>query len=147
MRRFLAAAYVILGATTLACSGPPGDTTESTNSALSACDTAGCEVVTLTGFDRETLVLTGVNAAGEELSIRYTADTEALPADLGTYEPPDPCFAQATAWNHQIGPDHTEPLIERLAHFATFRCNASVTLGEGNLALSFRPVPYPPQPT
>lgn len=147
MRRFLAA-YVILGATTLACSGPPADRSESTSSAQSACEAPADEVVTLTGFDRHDLVLTAVNAEGETLPpLRYTADTAALAADLASYEPPDPCLAQATAWNHQIQRGLTQAVVERLAHFARFGCNASVTLGEGNVVLSFRPVPYPPEPT
>ncbi len=144
MRRLIAA-YVIIGATTLACSGPPGEKIASTSSAQTACE-GPSEVVTLTGFDRETLVLTAIDGNGRELSIRYTADTEALAADVASYEPPDPCFAQATAWNHQIGRGLTQAVIERLSHFAQFSCDASVRIGEGNVALSFRPVPFPPNP-
>lgn len=146
MSRFIAA-YVILGAATLACSGAPGDRSESTSSAQSACETPADQVVTLTGFDRRDLVLTAVNAEGETMSLQYTADTSALAADLASFEPPDPCFAQATAYDHQIRRGLTQAVVERLAHFARFGCNASVTLGEGNVVLSFRPVPYPPQPT
>lgn len=144
MRRLIAA-FVIIGATTLACSGPPGEKLGSSSSALRACR-GSSEVLTLTGFDRETLVLTAVNADGEELSIQYTGDTSALAADLASYEPPDPCFAQATAWNHQIGRGLTQAVIERLSHLAQFSCDASVRLGEGNVVLSFRPVPFPPNP-
>lgn len=146
MRRFIAAYAVFLGATTLACSSPPGEKLASTSSAETACR-ASTEVATLIGFDRDTLVLTAVNGNGEELSIQYTGDTSAVAADLGAFEPPDPCFGQANAWNHQIGRGLTQPVIERLSHFARFTCNASVRLGEGNVVLSFQPVPYPPEPT
>lgn len=145
MRRFIAAYAVFLGATTLACSSPPGEEIASTSSAQTACG-ASSEVLTLTGFDRETLVLTAVNGNGKVLSIRYTADTSPVPADLASFEPPDPCIAQATAWNHQIGRGLTQAVIERLSHFARFSCNASVRL-EGNVIVRFEPVPFPPEPT
>ncbi len=145
MRRFVAAYVIVIGATALGCSSPPGERVGSTSSAQTACE-GGSQVVTLTGFDRETLVLTALNADGEELSIQYTADTTAVAADLASYEPPDPCFAQATAWNHQIGRGISRAVVERLAHFARFSCDASVQLGEGNVALSFKPVPFPPNP-
>jgi hypothetical protein len=103
-------------------------------------------VVTLTGFDRDTLVLTGVTADGAELAIQYTGDTFGLPADLGSYTPPDPCFAQATAWDNQIDFGVTRAVVERLAHFARFDCLASVTLGDENEALSFQPVASAPAP-
>lgn len=145
MRRSIAVC-VVLGATSLGCSSPPGERLGATGSALSACE-ADPEVVTLTGFSRDTLVLTAVNGDGEQLSIQYSADTTPFAADIGTFEPPDPCFAQATAWNHQVGRRLTQAVIERLAHFAQFTCNASVQLGEGNVILSFRPVAFPPEPT
>jgi hypothetical protein len=142
MRRFIAA-YAILGATTLACSAAP----DSTSSAQSALAAPADEVVTITGFDRQTLVLTAVNAEGETMSLQYTPDTSALAANLAGFEPPDPCFAQATAYDHQIDRGLTQALIERLVQFARFSCNAAVTLGEGNVVLSFQPVAHPPEPT
>jgi hypothetical protein len=145
MRRFIAAYAVFLGATMLACSSPPGEKIASTSSAQTACDVRS-EIVTLTGFDSDTLVLTVVNGDGEQLSIQYTGDTSAVAANLGEYEPPDPCFGQATAWNHQIGRGLMQAVIERLAHFAKFSCNARVSLGGDNVVLSLKPVPFPPNP-
>lgn len=144
MHRFVAACSIVIGATTLACSSPPGENVESTSSAQSACE-GGARVVTLTGFDSDALVLTGITPEGETLAIRYTADTEALAANLIEY-PPDPCLGQATAWNKQIDRGLTQAVIERLAHFASFSCSASVTLGAGNVALTFQPVAFAPAP-
>jgi hypothetical protein len=145
MHRFIAVCSIVICATTLACSSAPSEKVASTSSA----QTGGCggaAVVTLTGFDRQTLVLTGVTADGAELTIQYTGDTLALPADLGRYTPPDPCFAQATAWNEQIDCGLTWDVVERLEHFARFDCEAAVTLGEDNGALTFQPVASTPDP-
>ena len=134
---------IFIGVTALACSSAPGEKVASTSSAQTGCESA--TVVTLTGFNRRTLVLTGVTADGAELAIQYTSDTIGLPADLGTYTPPDPCFAQATAWNNQIdfGSAH-RAVVERLEHFARFECAASITLGTENEALTFQPVASAP---
>ena len=145
-RRFIAAYAVVIAATALGCSSSPGEKIGSTSSAQTACG-ASSEVVTLMGFDRHTLVLTALNGNGEVLTMQYTAETSAGAADLASFEPPDPCDAQATAWNHQIGRGLSQAVIERLSHFAQFSCNASVRLGVGNVVLSFTPVAFPPEPT
>jgi hypothetical protein len=145
MRRFVVVCSIVICGATVACSSAPGEKVASTSSA----QTGGCEgatVVTLTGFDRYSLVLTGVTADGEELSIQYTVDTVGLPADLGTFTPPDPCFAQAVAWNEQIDFGVTRAVVERLDHFARFDCEASVTLARDNEALTFQPVASTPDP-
>ncbi len=146
MRRLIAAYAIFICATALGCSSPPGEKIGSTSSAQTACGAAS-EVVTLTGFDRHTLVLTAVNGNGEVLSLQYTDDTSGVAADLASFEPPDPCLAQARAWNHQIHRGLSQAVIERLSHFAQFSCNASVRIGEGNVVLSYKPVAFPPQPT
>jgi hypothetical protein len=142
MRRFVAACSIITSATTFACSSAPGEKVASTSSAQTGCESTA--VVTLTGFDRHTLVLTGVTADGAELAFQYTSDTWGFPADLGTYTPPDPCFAQATAWNEQVDFGLTRAVVERLEHFALFDCEASVTLGRDNEVLAFQPVASAP---
>lgn len=146
MRRFIAAYAIFVGATALGCSSPPGEEIGSTSSAQTACG-ASSEVVTLTAFNRRTLVLTAVNGNGEVLSLQYTEDTSGVAADLASYEPPDPCLAQARAWNHQIDRGLSQAVIERMSHFAQFSCNASVRVGEGNVVLSLQPVAHPPEPT
>jgi len=145
MRRFVFVCSIFICGATLACSSAPGEKVASTSSA----QTGGCggaAVVTLTGFDRYSLVLTGVTADGAELAIQYTIDTVGLPADLGTYTPPDPCFGQASAWNEQIDFGLTRAVVQRLEHFARFDCEASVTLGSDNEVLTFQPVASTPAP-
>jgi hypothetical protein len=144
MRRFVAVCSIFIGATTVACSSAPGEKVASTSSAQTGCESA--TVVTLTGFDRQTLVLTGVTADGAELAIQYTGDTIGLPADLGSYTPPDPCFGQATAWNEQCDFGVTRAVDQRLEHFARFECQASVTLDLDNEAITFQPVASAPAP-
>ena len=144
MRRFVSVCSVFIAATTLACSSAPGEKVASTSSAQTGCESA--TVVTLTGFDRHTLVLTGVTADGTELAIQYTSDTVGLPADLGQFTPPDPCFGQANAWNEQIDFGLTCDVIQRLEHFARFDCDASIVLGDDNEALTFQPVGSAPAP-
>lgn len=143
MHRFVAVCSVVIGVAVLGCSIAPNEKVGSTSSAQTAC--ARATVVTLTAFDSHTLVLTGVTADGEELTIQYTSETVGLPADLGTYTPPDPCFAQATAWNNQIDQiDAIGPcgraVVQRLEHFARFECAASILLGGDDEALTFQPV-------
>ena len=145
MPRFVSAVAVVIGAACIACSSPPGEKVASTSSAESTGPSN--VVVTLTGFDKHSLVLTGVTTDGAEISLRYDAETTPVAADLALYEPPDPCLAQARAWNQQIDRGLSQAVIERLAHFARFSCMASIELGPGNQAITFKPVPYPPQPT
>jgi len=148
MHRFVAVCSVFVGVAALGCSSAPNEKVASTSSAQTGCESAA--VVTLTGFNSRTLVLTGVTADGAELAIQYTTDTVGVPADLGTYTPPDPCFAQATAWNNQIdqideiGLGCSRALVQRLEHFARFECAASITLGAENEALTFQPVASAP---
>lgn len=145
MTRFVAAIAVVIGAACIGCSSAPSEKLASTSSA--ECTGPSTAVVTLTGFDKHSLVLTGVTTDGAEIAIRYDADTTPIAADLGLYEPPDPCLAQARGWNQQIDRGLSQAVIERLAHFAQFSCMASIELGPGNQAITFKPVPYPPQPT
>jgi len=93
--------------------------------------------VTVTGFDENTRVMT-VRVGEEMLALHYTADTDALPTSVPP-EPPDPCFGQETAWNQQIGRGLTQAVIERLAHFARFQCEAQVTRGSGDEIAAFQP--------
>ena len=148
MHRFVAVGSIFVGVAALGCSSAPGEKVGSTSSAQTGCESA--TIVTLTGFNSRTLMLTGVTADGVELAIQYTSDTIGLPADLGTYTPPDPCFAQATAWNNQIdqvdeiGFGCSHALVQRLQQFARLECAASITLGAENEALAFQPVASAP---
>ena len=142
MRRFVVVCSIIIGTGTLACSGPPGEKVASTSSAQTGCEST--TVITVTGFDRRTLVLTGVTADGTEMAMRYTDETWGLLADLGSFTPPDPCFGQATAWNEQIDFGVNRAVVERLTHFARFDCEAIVTLDTDNEVLTFQPVAAEP---
>jgi hypothetical protein len=144
MRRIVAVCSIFIGATTVACSSAPREKVGSTSSAQTSCE--GSTVVTLTGFDRQTLMLTGVTADGAELAIQYTDYTIGLPADLSLYTPPDPCFGQATAWNEQVDFGVSRAVVERLEHFARFACVASVALDGDNEAITFQPVASAPAP-
>jgi len=148
MHRFVAVCSIFVGVAALGCSSAPGEKVGSTSSAQTGCGSP--TVVTLTGFNSRTFMLRGVTADGAELAFQYTTDTIGLPADLGTYTPPDPCFAQATAWNDQIdqideiGFSCSRPLAQRLQQFARLECAASITLGAENEALTFQPVASAP---
>jgi hypothetical protein len=76
------------------------------------------------------------------LVLQYTDATESLPAVV-LEEPPDPCFAQQTAWNQQTGGGLTQAVVERLVHFARFACAARITVNGGTIT-SFRPGLPPP---